>query len=44
MPTAEKCPRCGGMLFRKKGKDLLVCHDKDCGYTCEAPAADKDEA
>ena len=44
MPTAEKCPRCGGMLFRKKGKDLLVCHDKDCGYTCEAPAAEKDEA
>ena len=32
MPTAENCPDCGKMLFRKKGKDLLVCADKDCGY------------
>ena len=32
LPTAEKCPDCGGMLFRKKGKNQLVCHDKACGY------------
>ena len=41
MPTAEKCPQCGKMLFRKKGKALLVCHDKACGYrreTEEVPA------
>jgi hypothetical protein len=24
------------MLFRKKGKALLVCHDKACGYSREA--------
>ena len=36
MPTAETCPTCGQMLFRKKGKALLVCHDKTCGYSREA--------
>ena len=36
MPTAEKCPNCGKMLFRKKGKDLLICADKACGYKREA--------
>ncbi len=35
MPTAEKCPTCGDMLFRKKGKPLLVCHNKPCGYSRE---------
>ena len=38
MPTNEKCPTCGKMLFRKKGKDMYVCHDKECGYKAEAPA------
>ena len=38
MPTNEKCPDCGKMLFRKKGKDLYVCQDKECGYKAEAPA------
>ncbi len=36
MPTVEKCPTCGEMLFRKKGKSLIVCHNKTCGYTREA--------
>ena len=36
MPTSEKCPDCGKMLFRKKGKDLLICADKSCGYKREA--------
>ncbi len=35
MPTVEKCPSCGDMLFRKKGKALLVCHNKPCGYSRE---------
>ncbi len=35
MPVAENCPQCGKLLFRKKGKDLLVCHDKECGYRRE---------
>ena len=38
MPTDEKCPTCGQMLFRKKGKALLVCHDKACGYSRETEA------
>ena len=33
MPTNEKCPQCGQMLFRKKGKPMLVCHDASCGYS-----------
>ena len=44
MPTSENCPDCGKMLFRKKGKDLLICADKDCGYkvACE-PLKEQDE-
>ncbi len=33
VPTVELCPDCGKMLFRKKGKNLLICHDADCGYS-----------
>ncbi len=35
MPVNEKCPDCGKILYRKKGKALLVCHDKECGYKRE---------
>ena len=35
MPVAETCPDCGKILFRKKGKPVLVCHDKACGYRRE---------
>ncbi len=35
VPTNEVCPTCGKMLFRKKGKNLLVCHDEKCGYSRE---------
>ena len=31
MPTTEKCPKCGKMLFEKKGKGLY-CADESCGY------------
>ncbi len=31
-PTTEVCERCGGILFSKKGKNQLVCHNKDCGF------------
>ena len=41
MPTAELCPDCGKMLFRKKGKNLLVCHDTECKYTREITDAEK---
>ncbi len=32
MPVNEKCPECGEILFRKKGQDMLVCHNKSCGF------------
>ncbi len=32
LPTNDKCPDCGEILFRKKGQSLLVCHNKTCGY------------
>lgn len=35
MPMKETCPNCGKMLFRKKGKPMLICHDKECGYKRE---------
>lgn len=41
MPTAEKCPMCGKSLFRKKGKQLLVCHDDKCGFSM--PYAEKND-
>jgi len=37
LPTHEICPDCGKMLFRKKGKNQLICHDKACGYKRELP-------
>jgi DNA topoisomerase-1 len=36
MPTNEHCPECGKTLFRKKGKNILVCADKDCGFKKDA--------
>ncbi len=44
MPTDEKCPGCGDMLFRKKGKPLLVCHSKACGYSREVEPLPEAEA
>ena len=41
MPTAEVCPDCGKMLFRKKGKNLLVCHEPECKYSREITDAEK---
>ncbi len=35
VPTNELCPDCGKMLFKKKGKKLLVCHEADCSYSRE---------
>ena len=46
MPVNEQCPECGKILFRKKGKALLVCHEKNCGYrreTEELPAEESAE-
>ncbi len=43
MPVAERCPDCGQLLFRKKGKALLVCHDKNCGYRREVEETHEEE-
>ena len=32
LPTHEKCPSCGDMLFYKKAKKCVVCKTKNCGY------------
>ena len=32
LPTNEKCPDCGEMLYRKKGQAMLVCKAKGCGF------------
>ena len=32
LPLNETCPQCGQMLFRKKGKSQLICHNESCGY------------
>ncbi len=43
MPTTENCPQCGKMLFRKKGKAMLVCHEKACGYSREVEVSEEPE-
>lgn len=37
LPTKEKCPSCGKILYYQKSKKLLVCADKACGYAAAAP-------
>ena len=33
-PTAEKCEKCGGTLFKKLGKGAhLYCAKEGCGFT-----------
>ena len=40
-----RCPKCGGMLYRKKGKNLILCKTEGCGYKTEVPEeADAPEA
>ena len=33
IPQEEKCPECGGLLLKKKGKDLVYCINEKCSYT-----------
>ena len=33
IPQEEKCPECGGLLLKKKGKDLIYCLNESCGFT-----------
>lgn len=43
IPQEEKCPECGGLLLRKKGKDLLYCRNEACGYTGTVEKTEKTE-
>jgi DNA topoisomerase-1 len=43
LPTNEKCPQCGEMLYVKKSKGQLVCHDKTCGYKADMTDEQKDK-
>lgn len=38
LPTTEKCPSCGGMLYRKKGGDVFLCKTPGCTYKQEDEA------
>ncbi len=42
LPLNETCPKCGKMLFRKKGKNLAICHDPDCRYKREVEFTDEE--
>lgn len=35
LPLSEKCPDCGGQLFYRRSKKLVLCRNKDCGYKRE---------
>ena len=35
MPTNEKCPDCGEILYRKKGQSIYFCHNKSCNFKKE---------
>ncbi len=32
VPMEEPCPKCGGLLLKKKGKDNVFCFNEKCGY------------
>ena len=34
-PIEKKCPKCDGVLLKKKNKNLVYCHNKKCGYKAE---------
>jgi DNA topoisomerase-1 len=44
MPLAQTCPKCNSMLLRKKGKNLIVCSQKDCDYRAETESGEHEEA
>ena len=43
LPLTEKCPDCGGLLFYRKSKNLILCRNKDCGYKREENLPDVEE-
>jgi len=43
MPVEKKCPKCGGLMLQKKGKDIIYCYNKDCGYQEKSEQAEQPE-
>lgn len=44
LPTNQTCPQCSQMLFMKKNKGLLVCHNEACLYTAPIVQNEANEA
>ena len=42
MPVNEACPQCGKTLFLRKSRNVVLCHDKACGYKREEAVAEKE--
>lgn len=40
LPTKEKCPECGDILFKKKGKNIIYCKNEKCSYTAKAKSSE----
>ena len=40
-PVKEPCPECGKLLYVKKGKGIIACADKDCGFKKEISENDE---
>ncbi len=43
LPTNEKCPDCGNLLYVKKSRGQLVCHDKNCSYKADMTNEQKEK-
>lgn len=43
MPVNEKCPACGGLLYRRKGRDMLYCREEGCGFEKSVVFEDTDK-
>ena len=33
VPQQMKCPKCGGLVLKKKNKEYYYCYDKNCGWS-----------
>ena len=43
LPGMVKCPKCGDMLLKKKGKNhIMVCRNAQCDYKAEVPEEAKE--
>lgn len=33
VPQQMKCPKCGGLVLKKKNKEYYYCYDENCGWS-----------